>query len=68
MIEFKFPVRVEWHNQGTVWWNDTCAKVLEVFGLPGDRFIYHPFEDFMEFQFKNETDQYLCKILLSERL
>jgi len=42
--------------------------VLEVFGLPGDRFVYHPFEDFMEFHFKSKKDADLCRILLSEKI
>jgi len=42
--------------------------VLEVFGLPGHRFLYKPQLDWMEFHFKNEKDEKLCRILLSERL
>jgi hypothetical protein len=59
---------VAWHNQDTLWWNETCAMVLEVFGLPGNRFVYKPFEDFMTFTFKSKKDADLCRILLSERL
>lgn len=66
---FKYPVKINWTSeQGTIWWNECCAMVLEVFGLPGDRFMYRPHLDFMVFEFKNEKDQQLCKILLSERL
>jgi hypothetical protein len=42
--------------------------VLEVFGLPGHRFVYRPHEDHMVFEFKTKKDQTLCKILLSEKL
>ena len=67
--KFDFPVRVNWHTgQGSLWWNETCAMVLEVFGLPGDRFIYHPHTTHMIFEFKNEKDQRLCQILLSDRI
>ena len=59
---------VAWHNQDTLWWNETCAMVLEVFGLPGNRFVYKPFEDFMTFTFKSKKYADLCRILLSERL
>ena len=66
---FNFPVRVNWHTgQGDIWWNETCAMVLEVFGLPGDRFIYHPYTTHMTFEFNNEKDQHLCQILLSDRI
>lgn len=61
-------VTVQWHNQGNDWWNETCADVLEVFGLPGNRFYYKPFYDHMTFSFKNKKDAELCRILLSERL
>ena len=59
---------VAWHNQDNLWWNETCAMVLDVFGLPGQRFVYKPFEDFMTFTFKSKKDADLCRILLSERL
>ena len=59
---------VAWHNQDNLWWNETCAMVLEVFGLPGDRYVSKPEHDYMSFTFKNEKDASLCKILLSDRL
>ncbi len=66
---FKHTVRVNWTNeQGTIWWNETCAMVLEVFGLPGHRFVYHPHMDYMTFDFASEKDAIMCKILLSDRL
>ncbi len=61
-------VTVVWDNQNGFWWNETCAMVLEVFGLPGDRFVYAPHEDYMTFKFNNQKDADLCRILLSERL
>ncbi len=66
--KFSYKVRVNWDNQSVPWWNECCAMVLEVFGLPGDRFVYHPFEDFMEFHFKSKKDADLCRILLSEKI
>ena len=61
-------VTVRWDSQPNVWWNETCAKVLEIFGLPGERFHYTPYPDYMTFQFKTKEDAFLCKILLSDRL
>ena len=61
-------VILEWHNQGTSWWNESCALVLEVFGLPGNRFYYKPYVNHMTFTFKNKKDADLCRILLSEKL
>jgi hypothetical protein len=62
-------VYVPWEpNQNGYWWNETCAMVLEVFGLPGGRYTAHPTELSMTFIFNNPHDAELCKIMLSERL
>jgi len=62
-------VIVKWENSQTgVWWNETCAMVLEVFGLPGERYESKPSHDAMFFDFKSNKDADLCRILLSERL
>jgi len=68
LVEFPFQVKINWTDeQGTIWWNETCASVLEVFGLPGHRYIYKPSFDFMEFWFKTDRDFMLAKILLADR-
>lgn len=64
----KQVITVKWHSQGTNWWNETCADVLEVFGLPGQRFYYKPYPDHMTFTFKTLKDADLCRLLLSEKL
>lgn len=61
-INFPYPVRINWDNQSVPWWNEMCAWALEHFGLPGDRFLYHPFEDYMEFHFKSKADQLMFVI------
>ena len=64
MIEIKIP----WTNQKAVWWNETCASVVEHFGLPGDRYTTEVNIDYMKFNFKTEHDAFMCKILVSDRL
>lgn len=61
-------VQVNWINDLNVAssWNEACAKVLSVFGLPGERFYYRPKENYMIFIFKSVKDATLCRILLSE--
>jgi hypothetical protein len=61
-------VQVSWINGLKVAdsWNEACAKVLGVFGLPGERFYYRPKEDYMIFIFKSVKDATVCRILLSE--
>lgn len=62
-------VYVDWKTgQDGIWWAETCAIVLEVFGLPGNKFVSTPTSDYMIFTFKNIKDADLCRILLSERL
>jgi len=61
-------ITIDWHNQNNVWWNETCASVLEVFGLPGGRFYYKPYPNHMTFTFKSKKDADLCRVLLSERI
>jgi hypothetical protein len=63
-----FEIQIPWHNQDNNWWNETCAVVVEVFGLPGERYTYHPQYEDMRFIFKSKKDAELCRILLSEKL
>jgi hypothetical protein len=61
-------VVVDWNHGINVayGWNEACAKVLSVFGLPGGKFYYRPKEDYMIFIFRSAKDAKLCRILLSE--
>jgi len=61
-------VTVKWNNQHNSEWNLICADVVEVFGLPGQRFYYKPHQDYMTFTFKSKQDADLCKILISQHL
>ena len=66
---YQHKIKINWTNeQGTIWWNETCEMVLETFGLPGQKYIYTPEYDFMIFEFKDERDAFMCKLLLSDRL
>lgn len=71
--EFLYPdlkktIRIPWNNQQEHWWNETCADIMQVFGLPGDRYTSHPTPDYMDFHFKSQKDADLCKILISEKV
>jgi hypothetical protein len=61
-------VSVPWRGQKEYWWNETCADIMDVFGLPGSRYTSHPTENKMDFHFKSEKDAKLCKILISEKI
>lgn len=64
MIEISVP----WKNQPNIWWNETCADVVEHFGLPGDRYTTEINENEMKFFFKDERDALLCKIMISDKI
>lgn len=60
---------VRWKNlDNAIMWNETCAMVVERFGTPGGRYTTHVDETAMRFNFKNEKDATLCRLLLSERI
>jgi hypothetical protein len=65
---YPYKVSLSWTGQSGHWWNEACADVLEVFGLPGNRYFTKPTTNYMDFYFKSEKDADLCKILLSEKL
>lgn len=67
--DYQHKIKINWTNeQGTIWWNETCAMVLETFGLPGEKYIYKPNINYMLFEFKDERDSFMCKLLLSDRI
>lgn len=67
--DYQHKIKINWTNeQGTIWWNETCAMVLETFGLPGEKYIYKPNINYMLFEFKDERDAFMCKLLLSDRI
>lgn len=51
-------VRLEWRQgrDNSDAWNDICAWAIEKFGLPGNKFEWHPTEDYMDFYFYDEKD------------
>ena len=61
-------INLTWNSQTANWWNESCALIIEHFGLPGHRYVSKPGTECMSFTFKNQKDADLCRILLSERL
>lgn len=59
-------VTVPWQNQNNVWWNETCAKVMEHFGLPGGRYVTEVSTECMKFIFHDDKDALLCQIMVSD--
>lgn len=60
-------ITIPWESQGKmVRWNETCANIIEHFGLPGDKYSTEVSADEMKFDFKDDHDALMCKILISE--
>jgi hypothetical protein len=66
--EFNYPVTVRW-GQGAdtmPYWNEICAASIEMFGLPGDRFITDIGPEAMTWTFRDDRDALLFKLKFSE--
>jgi hypothetical protein len=64
MIEISVP----WKSQSDVWWNETCARIIEHFGLPGGKYTTEVSVNEMKFFFKDEKEALMCKIMISEEM
>jgi hypothetical protein len=68
--QFKYPVIIPWTSKlDTVSaWNEVCAQAMEMFGLPGDRYITDANVNDMTWYFRNEQDALLMTLKFSEQL
>ena len=55
-------VRIPWQKGDIIDWNQTCAWAMEQFGLPGDRYVTHSTENYLDFYFKDERDAILFEL------
>ena len=61
-------ITVPWKNQSNTWWNETCANILEHFGLPGDKYVTVITADHMHFDFTDDRDALMCRIMISDKI
>jgi hypothetical protein len=59
---------VPWESQNNVWWNETCANIMEHFGLPGDRYVTEVSTECMKFSFYDDRDALMCRLLVSDKI
>jgi len=66
--KFKYPVTIPWSPKlDTVSaWNEICAQGMEMFGLPGNRYITDANVNDMTWWFENEQDALLMTLKFSE--
>jgi hypothetical protein len=61
MIRIPFELTTEVNNNITNW-NETCARAIELFGLPGEKYTCKFNKDFLEFWFVNEKDALMFEL------
>ena len=64
----EFVVTVPWESQSNHWWNETCADIVEHFGLPGDKYVTSVNTECMDFIFYDDKDALMCRLLISEKV
>jgi hypothetical protein len=63
-----YPVRIGWSigdGYGDPW-NEICARVLEKFGLPGDKYTTEVSNQYMIFYFKEPEDALIAVLTLGD--
>jgi len=70
--EFAHPVNMSWDGSSldTVIqdWNETCAQAVELFGLPGDRYITDLTAGYVTWIFREPQDALLFRLKFAEQL
>jgi len=66
--EFKYPVTIPWSPRLDTMsaWNEVCAQGMELFGLPGNRYMTEANVNDMTWWFKDEKDALLMMLKFSE--
>lgn len=68
--EFPHPVRIKWsrHLDTIFLWNEVCADIMELFGLPGNRYITDVNINDMTVYFRDERDAVIMALKFSEHV
>jgi hypothetical protein len=61
-------ITVPWESQSNTWWNETCADIIEHFGLPGGRYTTEVSSECMKFTFHDDRDALMCRLLVSDKI
>jgi hypothetical protein len=65
--EFTYSVTIRLINPDDILgWDNVCARAIELFGLPGGRYITDIGNDRMDWIFKDSKDALLFKLKFSE--
>jgi len=61
-------VTIPWESQSNCWWNETCADIVEHFGLPGEKYVTEVNTEYMKFVFYDDRDALMCRLLVSDKI
>ena len=61
-------VTIPWESQSNYWWNETCADIVEHFGLPGEKYVTEVNTEYMKFVFYDDRDALMCRLLVSDKI
>ena len=66
--EFVHPVTIRWGRGADTmdYWDQLSIASIELFGLPGDRYVTDITADDMTWFFKNEQEAFIFKLKFSE--
>ena len=58
-------IKVAWKDGDSVSdWTDKCTRVLESFGLPGNKYMTKVTEDYMIFSFIEAEDALMARLII----
>ena len=62
--EYRHHCTVPWtdRNNAMFYWDNLCAEAVELFGLPGDRYITDICESSMTWSFRSDQDAVLFRL------
>jgi hypothetical protein len=61
-------ITVPWENQNNTWWTDTCTRIIDHFGLPGGKYNTEVSAECMHFDFHDDREALMCRLLISDSL
>ena len=68
--EYKYPVVIPWSAtlDSVSAWNEICARGMEMFGLPGNKYVTEANVNDMTWYFRDPRDALLMTLKFSEHL
>jgi hypothetical protein len=65
-----YSVKITWglkSDEYNLTWSETCARIMEQFGLPGDRYTTEINSDYMIFNFKTQEDAVMATLMVGNQ-